>query len=166
RHQPALGHRRVPVARDDQVIVDGYAHQLSRLDELARDANVFAARLRISGWVVVEADDRGGMLENRQPKHGSRLYDAGGQPTLTYCAIGDDDVGRVEKYDLEHLPGEIPHLRHVDGRNVFRRAHLNSSAIVLSGLDASTDLEYGSELNGLRRPDSHDAHPLPHVTAG
>ena len=47
-HQPPLGQRRVPGASDDEVIVYRHAHQLSRLHQLPRDADVFARGLRVA----------------------------------------------------------------------------------------------------------------------
>ena len=48
RHEAALSETRIRVAGDHEVIVDGDAHKLPGLDELARDTNVLARRLDVS----------------------------------------------------------------------------------------------------------------------
>ena len=57
------------------MVVNGDAHKLSGLDELAGDADVFARRLRVARWVVVQTDDRSRVRKQGSLKNGSWLYD-------------------------------------------------------------------------------------------
>lgn len=61
-HEPTLCQGGVLLTCDDKVIVYGDAHELSRLYQLPRDADVFPARFGIAGRVVVEANDRRGVV--------------------------------------------------------------------------------------------------------
>ncbi len=64
---------------DDQMIVNGHAHQPLGLYQLPRDADVFSAGFRVARRMVVQADNRGGVSQNRCTKDSPRLDDARSQ---------------------------------------------------------------------------------------
>ena len=80
---------------DDQMIVNGHAHQLSSLDELPRDA----AGFRVARRMVVQADNRGGVCQDRRTEHCARLDDGSGRAARADLRVAHHDVRRVEKDD-------------------------------------------------------------------
>ena len=71
--KPEPAKARVPVAADDQVVVDGDAERLADLDDRLRHLDVGARRRRVAGGVVVDEDDGGRGKLQRAADHLARI---------------------------------------------------------------------------------------------
>jgi len=101
------------------VIVHRDPHQGTGLDEPLRDTYVLCTRLRVSGRVIVNTDDCGGVRQDRRLENGTGLDDARGKSAGAYRVDTDYDVGGVEKHDAELLLPQITQQGNEDTRNVF-----------------------------------------------
>ena len=67
--QPHCPHAGMALGADDDMVVDGDLQYPSGLDDLTRQLDVLAARLRIAAGMVVDKDDRGGVVIERALDH-------------------------------------------------------------------------------------------------
>jgi len=70
------------------MVVDGYVHNLTGLDELSGNLDIFSAWLRIAGGMLVGQDNRSRVGQYRRLEDLAGLHDRGGQ-------AADADLGEA-----------------------------------------------------------------------
>src|ERR671931_2221629 len=78
----SLRQARVAPASDDDVVMHVQVEQPRALDQLARQAHVFAARRGIAARMVVQQDHGGGRLQDGGLEDLTRVHEAGRQRAL------------------------------------------------------------------------------------
>src|SRR5262249_52556383 len=135
------------------MIVERYTDDLPRLDQLLCDGDVFSARRWVAARVVVKADDRRRILDDRNAEDFAWMHDRtvevalGDQLPTHYLACG------VEHEHMELFLLHAAQLRDVEVGDILGALNLLSRNEPV-GLDATRKLERRSQRHSFRWSDA------------
>jgi hypothetical protein len=122
------------------VVVNRDPHEFASLNKLTRNPQVLLAGLRVTGGMIVDADERGCVSQDSATENGAWLDDARSKTAFADRMVTSNYTRAVESYHFEDFAIEITHQGNKYGSNIFGCSYPDplSSRV---GFDPSTKFE-------------------------